>query len=613
MIEFRVWAPEAREVQLRLTGGLIAMTPVEAGWWTASDPDASHGTEYSFVLDQGDPLPDPRSPWQPYGIDGPSCVVDHASFSWNDRSWQPPPLSSAIVYELHIGTFTPEGTFAGAIARLPHLAKLGITHVELMPVGEFSGDWGWGYDGVNLFAPHHSYGGPEGLKRLVDACHAAGLAVLLDVVYNHLGPAGNYLSRFGPYFTARYSTPWGPAINLDDSGSTEVRRFLCDNALMWLSDYHIDGLRIDAVQAIFDASAIHFLEQLATEVAELQTSTGRHARLIAESDLNDPRIVTSREAGGYGIDAQWSDDFHHALHSVLTGERAGYYSDFGSLAHLAKAFQKSYVYDGCDSQFRKRRHGRPIRDLPGWRFLGYLQNHDQTGNRAQGERSGKLMSVNRLKLGAALVLCAPFIPMLFQGEEFGASTPFLYFTNHQDRNLARAVSEGRRSECAAFGWDPQGVPDPQDPATYLNSRLNWSEMETEPHRSLLDWHRRLIALRRATPDLTNGRLDQVDVHFQESEQWLVLVRGSVAVACNLRDKRQALPIPFAGAMLLASSEGCLLRGAVVELPPDSVAIVRDSGVQIRTQSAVGGCECDVQSHLARQTVPAGSDLGRHRS
>jgi maltooligosyltrehalose trehalohydrolase len=611
MIELRVWAPAARELQVRLAGDLIPMSPIERGWWIARDPGASQGMDYSFVLDHGDPLPDPRSPWQPYGVDGPSRVVDHSTFSWHDRAWQPPPLSSAIIYELHVGTFTPEGTFAGAITRLPHLVDLGITHVELMPVAEFSGDWGWGYDGVDLFAPHHAYGGPEGLKQLIDACHAAGLAVLLDVVYNHLGPAGNYLSRFGPYFTDRYSTPWGPAINMDDSGSTEVRRFLCDNALMWLRDYHFDGLRIDAVHSIFDASAIHFLEQLSTEVAELQASTGRHAVLIAESDLNDPRIVTAREAGGYGIDAQWSDDFHHALHTALTGERAGYYSDFGTLAHLAKALKNAYVYDGCDSQFRKRKHGRPIRDLPGWRFLGYLQNHDQTGNRARGERSGKLMSVGRLKVGAALVLCAPFIPMLFHGEEFGASTPFLYFTNHPDADLGRAVSDGRRREFAAFGWDPQDVPDPQDHATFLNSKLNWGEMDTEPHRSLLDWHRRLVALRRSTPDLTSGRLADVDIHFDEHEQWLVFARGSVAVACNL-GSAQALPIPFAGTMLLASSEDCLLRGTLVELPPGSVAIVRGLGMQIGTQSAIRGCESDVQSHLARQTLPAGSDVGWDR-
>jgi maltooligosyltrehalose trehalohydrolase len=555
------------------------MTATEGGWWMARNASASHGTDYSFVLDhfvldQGDPLPDPRSPWQPHGVDGPSRVVDHSKFSWNDRSWQPPPLSSAIIYELHIGTFTPEGTFASAIARLPYLVELGITHVELMPVAEFSGDWGWGYDGVDLFAPHHDYGGPEGLKQLIDACHLAGLAVLLDVVYNHLGPAGNYLSRFGPYFTDRYSTPWGPAVNLDDSGSAEVRRFLCDNALMWLRDYHFDGLRIDAVHAIFDASAIHFLEQLATEVDELQACTGRHAVLIAESDLNDPRVVTAREAVGYGIDAQWSDDFHHALHTVLTGERTGYYSDFGSLEQLAKALQKAYAYDGCDSSFRKRKHGRPIGGLPGYRFLGYLQNHDQTGNRARGERSGRLMGVDRLKLGAALVLCAPFIPMLFHGEEFGASTPFLYFTNHRDRELSRAVSEGRRREFAAFGWDPLDVPDPQDRATFLNSKLNWSEVDMEPHRSLLDWHKRLIALRRANPDLTNGRLDRVDVHFQESERWLVLTRGSVAVACNLGSEKQTVPLPFPGRMLLASCKDCLLREAAAELPADGVAIVK---------------------------------------
>jgi maltooligosyltrehalose trehalohydrolase len=579
MSEFRVWAPAAREVQLRLADDLFPMTASNGGWWIASSVDAPRGTDYSFVLDRGDPLPDPRSPWQPYGVDGPSRMVDHTLLSWSDQSWQPSLLSSAIIYELHIGTFTPEGTFASAIDRLPHLVKLGITHVELMPVNEFSGDWGWGYDGVDLFAPHHAYGGPDGLKQFVNACHSAGLAVLLDVVYNHLGPAGNYLSRFGPYFTDRYSTPWGPAVNLDGAGSTEVRRFLCDNALMWLRDYHFDGLRIDAVHAIFDFSAIHFLEQLAMEVAEWEASSGRRAVLIAESDLNDPRIVTARDGGGYGLDAQWSDDFHHALHTVLTGERAGYYSDFGSLAQLAKALQRAYVYDGCDSAFRQRRHGRPVRDLPGWRFLGCLQNHDQIGNRAQGERSGMLMSLSRLKIGAALVLCAPFIPLLFQGEEFGASTPFLYFTNHGNPELARAVSEGRRNEFTAFGWNPLDIPDPQDRATFLKSKLNWSEMDAEPHRSLLEWHEALIALRRAIPELTNGRMDQVEVQYREKERWLVLSRGPLAVACNLSEERQALPIPFPAAMLLASSEHCCLSGSHVDMPPDSVAILRHTTME----------------------------------
>ena len=531
MTMFRVWAPEAQSVELRLGGDGLPMARQERGWWSADVADAAHGADYAFALDGGDPLPDPRSPWQPHGVHGFSRVVDHLRFQWTDAGWRPLPLASAIFYELHIGTFTPEGTFDSAIKQLGHLKQLGITHVELMPVAEFSGNWGWGYDGVDLYAPHHAYGGPDALKRLVNACHAAGLAVVLDVVYNHLGPAGNYLGRFGPYFTKRYTTHWGEAVNLDGPGSAEVRRFLCDNALMWLRDYHFDGLRVDAVHAIFDSSAVHFLEQLASEVKELEAHIGRDLAVIAESDLNDPRIVTPREAGGYGVDAQWSDDFHHALHTALTGERNGYYQDFGSLADLAYALKNAFVYDGRFSVFRNRRHGRKPVGLAGSRFLGYLQNHDQVGNRAKGERSSRFMSVPRLKMGAALVLCAPFIPLLFQGEEYAATTPFLYFTNH-DEDLGRKVSEGRRREFAAFGWNPAEIPNPQDPATFESSKLDWTEMEREPHASIFQWHRRLIELRKSALELTDGRLNRVRVEVCEDEGKLTLRRGRVAVACN---------------------------------------------------------------------------------
>ncbi|MGZ3678250.1 MAG: malto-oligosyltrehalose trehalohydrolase, partial [Ktedonobacterales bacterium] len=461
MTTFCVWAPNAHRVAVQTLGERVPMNAGERGWWRVEVATATPGTDYQFVLDGGEALPDPRSQWQPHGVFGPSRVVDHSLFHWNDAGWQAPPLESALIYELHVGTFTPAGTFDAAIARLDHLKDLGVTHVELMPVNEFPGMRGWGYDGVDLSAPHSAYGGPDGLKRLVDACHARGLAVLLDVVYNHLGPSGNYLSRFGPYFTDRYHTPWGPAMNLDGAQSDEVRRFLCDNALIWLRDYHLDGLRLDAVHAFYDTSAIHLLEQLAEEVAELQSHLGRHLVLIAESDLNDPRVVRSREVGGYGLDAQWSDDFHHALHAVLTGEQSGYYADYGTLADLAHALEHAYVYDGRYSASRKRHHGRPTTSLPGHRFLGYMQTHDQVGNRARGERSSALLSPRRLKVAAALVLTAPFVPMLFQGEEWGATTPFQYFTDHQDANLARAVSEGRRNEFAAFGWNPDDVPDPQ--------------------------------------------------------------------------------------------------------------------------------------------------------
>jgi maltooligosyltrehalose trehalohydrolase len=575
MNALHVWAPKAKRAELEIGGERLQMSAAENGWWSPGTASVQPGTDYAFVLDGGKPLPDPRSPWQPYGIHGPSRTVDHSAFAWTDRRWQPGPLSTAVFYELHIGTFSPEGTFKAAIEKLDHLVGLGITHVELMPVAEFSGSRGWGYDGVYLYAPHHAYGEPDDLKRLVDACHARSLAVVLDVVYNHLGPAGNYLDRFGPYFTDRYATPWGTAVNLDRPFSDEVRRFFCDNALMWLRDYHFDGLRLDAVHAIIDTSAIHFLEQLACEVADLEAQITRHLNLIAESDLNDPRIVRPQELGGYGIDAQWSDDFHHALHCVLTGERGGYYADFGALADLAKALQRVFVNDGRYSPFRKRRHGKPPAGLSGHRFLGYLQNHDQIGNRAKGERSSHLMSFGRLKVAAALVLTAPFIPMLFQGEEWGASSPFLYFTDHQDPELARAVTEGRRREFAAFGWRPEDVPDPQSFETFERSKLNWSELDNEPHTGLAAWYRRLIQLRREIPALSDGRLERVRTIFDESAKWFVVRRGPAVVVCNLSDVTQRVPVDLGhdAELLLASENNIQFTHDAVALPTDSVAIL----------------------------------------
>jgi maltooligosyltrehalose trehalohydrolase len=576
MISFRVWAPDANQVEVKIGSDLFSMTASEHGWWFAEVALAGAGIDYAFVLNGGEPLPDPRSPWQPNGIHGCSRTVDHNAFSWTDRHWQASPLSSAIVYELHIGTFTPQGTFIAAIDKLDHLVALGITHIGLMPVAEFSGTRGWGYDSVDLYAPHHAYGEPDDLKRLVNSCHARGLAVILDVVYNHLGPAGNYLTRFGPYFSRRYRTPWGQAVNFDGPESDEVRRFFCDNALMWLRDYHCDGLRIDAVHAILDTSAVHFLEQLASEIAELQTQTGRQLALIAESDLNDPRIIRPREIGGYGVLAQWSDDFHHALHCVLTGEHAGYYRDFGTLADLAKAVQRVFVYDGRYSSFRRRRHGRPPSELSGHSFLGYSQTHDQVGNRAKGERSSHLMNTRRLKIAAALVLTAPFIPMLFQGEEWGASSPFLYFTDHEDPELGRNVTEGRRREFAAFGWNPEEIPDPQAIETFERSKLNWSESDEEPHAGLLAWHRRLVELRREIPALSDGCLERVHVSFDETAKWFAVKRSPVVVACNLNQATQRVPgcIEPASRLLLASDDKVRLSQDVIELPPDSVAILR---------------------------------------
>jgi maltooligosyltrehalose trehalohydrolase len=571
---FSVWAPNAEQVELVLGEDRMAMAQGPGGWWTAGVEGAGPGTDYAFSLDGGPALPDPRSPFQPHGVHGPSRTVDHSAFPWTDQGWRGgPPLSAALVYELHVGTFTPQGTFEAAIERLGDLADLGVTHIELLPVAEFPGERGWGYDGVDLFAPHHAYGGPDGLKRLVDAAHAAGLGVIIDVVYNHLGPDGNYLGAFGPYFTDRYTTPWGQAVNYDDAGSDEVRNFVCDNACMWLTDYHADGLRLDAVHAIFDSSAVHILEELGGRVAALEPRLGRRVFVIAESDLNDPRLVRSTEAGGYGLEAAWSDDFHHALHAVLTGERSGYYEDFGRLSHLAAALERGYVYDGRFSGHRQRRHGRPATGLSAHRLLGYLQNHDQVGNRAAGERSSALLSTGRLRIGAALVLTAPFVPMLFAGEEWGASSPFLYFTDHVDADLGRAVSEGRRREFASFGWDPADVPDPQARSSFERSKLDWAEREKEPHASLLEWHRALVALRRRVPALSDGRFARAS--FDEDAGWLVIERGPVTVVVNLPEVAQAVPVrDRPGSVLLASDPYTRLDGAGhVELPPESVAIL----------------------------------------
>jgi maltooligosyltrehalose trehalohydrolase len=573
MHTFRVWAPKADNLSLKIGNASHALEKRDGGWWTGEIGSAGPGADYQFIINDGKPLPDPRSAWQPFGIHGPSRVVDHSAFEWTDPDWQARPLSAAIIYELHVGTFTPAGTFRSVIGCLDHLVDLGVTHVELMPVNEFSGDWGWGYDGVDLFAPHHGYGAPDDLKALVNACHSKGLGVLLDVVYNHFGPAGNYVGQFGPYFTDAYNTPWGEAVNLDHKGSDEVRRFFADNARMWLRDYHFDGLRLDAVHALVDKSAIHFLEHLSSEVDALSAELGRHLALIAESDLNDPRILRSREAHGYGIDAQWSDDFHHALHSVLTGECNGYYEDFGSLAQLAKALRHAYIYDGIYSTYRGRLHGRPPIGLSGRHFLAYTQTHDQVGNRAQGERLSHLVSVGRQKIAAALALTSPFVPMLFQGEEFGASTPFQYFTQHEDPELARQVSEGRRSEFKAFGWSPEDVPDPQNPETFQRCKLRWSEIHEEPHASLLRWYKDLIALRRSHEVLTNGRTDRVEVRFDERANWLVMRRDYIEVVCNLAADAHAIPVSGARRPLLASDDGYRLRPGLIELPAESVVVL----------------------------------------
>jgi maltooligosyltrehalose trehalohydrolase len=573
MHEFRVWAPRPREVEVVVGGQRLPMRPAAGGWWECRAEAAGPGTEYSFRLGGGPPRCDPRSAFQPGGIDGPSRVVDHSAFGWTDQRWRGLPLPGSVLHECHVGTFSPEGTFDGVIGHLDHLVELGVDAIELLPVAEFSGPRGWGYDGVDLFAPHHAYGGPDGLKRLVDAAHGRGLGVVLDVIYNHLGPAGNYLPEFGPYFSGRHQTNWGAAINFDGPGSDEVRRFVIDNALSWLRDYHCDGLRLDAVHAIRDDSATHILEELAVEVGALAAHAGRPLFLIAESDLNDPRFVRSRDAGGYGLDASWADEWHHALHGVLTGETSGYYEDFGSLPQLVKALRQAWVYDGTYSPHRRRVHGRPPAGLDGSQFVVCTQNHDQVGNRAAGERSGALMSEGRLRVAAALLLTSPFVPMLFQGEEWGASTPFQYFTGHADPELGRTVSAGRRREFAHFGWDPEQVPDPQDPATFERSRLEWAELGKEPHASLLAWHRRLIALRRKFPALTDPRLARTAAECDEDARWLVVRRGPVVVAGNLGGDTWTYPAGRDARLLAASDPRIERTRHSLVLPPDTVAIL----------------------------------------
>ncbi len=593
MHRFRVWAPKTERVRVEVEGEKIPLRRAAGGWWEAVVHAAGAGTEYAYLLNDEDlALPDPRSMAQPHGVHGKSQVVDHGAFAWTDASWEAPPLKSGIIYELHPGTFTPEGTLDAAGSKLDGLRALGVTHVQLMPVNAFAGNHGWGYDGVDLFAVHEPYGGAEGLKRFVDACHAKGLAVLLDVVYNHLGPAGNYLGKFGPYFTSSHHTPWGDAVNLEDAGSHEVRRFFCDNALMWLRDYHIDGLRLDAVHAYIDRSAIHFMEQMAAEVRALEAQTGRSYAVVAESDLNDPRVVTAPEAGGYGMDAQWSDDFHHALFSVLTGDRAGYYADFGTLGDLAKALREVFVYDGRYSAYRDRVHGRPVPGLPGWRFLGYSQNHDQVGNRAKGKRLEELSGLKRAKIAAALTMTAPFVPLIFQGEEWAASAPFQFFTDHEPE-LGKLISEGRRKEFAAFGWDAADVPDPQVRETFERSKLNWAERGTGAHAEMVEWYRELIALRRAMPELTDGDLRNVKVRFSEAEKWFVMERGQCTVALSLAEAPVEIAAP-AGSTVRLASAGAELRAQssehgvqeaarrvqILALPPDSVAVlVEDVQVQ----------------------------------
>lgn len=597
MAMFKVWAPKPARVELALRGERFPMNWQQGYWWSLEVPSAGAGDDYGFCVDGGPILPDPRSAYQPQGVHGPSRLIDHREYKWLDEGYRSAPLASSIIYELHVGTFTPEGTFEALIGRLDYLASLGITHVELMPVNEFVGQRGWGYDGVQLFAPYHVYGRPDDLKRLVDAAHARGLGMILDVVYNHMGPEGNYLGQFGYYFTDRYGTPWGQAVNFDGPDSDEVRRFVIDNAIMWLRDYHFDGLRLDGVFAIVDTSAIHIMEQMADEVRSLQAQTGRPYALIAESSLNDPRLVRAVEVGGYGLGAHWNDEFHHALHVALTGEREGYYQDYNGLEHLAKAIEHAYVYDGQYSPGRRRQHGRPATDLPSDRFVVFVQNHDQVGNRASGDRLSEHLTIGQLKIAATLALTSPYVPLIFMGEEWGSRRPFIYFADYQDSHLREALRAGRCKEFEAFGWKSEDLPDALAEQTFERSKIYWAEKGQPVHCELLEWYRRLIHLRRSTPQLLDTHLQRTHVRFDLSRQWLVMERSGVNVLCNFSRQGAEIPLLTApGSMLLASDEGILPADGHVAMPPHSVVIIGPESLSSPTSKA--GDEHADASHLA---------------
>ncbi|MEP7177795.1 MAG: malto-oligosyltrehalose trehalohydrolase [Pseudonocardiales bacterium] len=563
-----VWAPDVNRVRALVAGERVDLVKGEDGWWSGAH--APPGTDYAFLLDGDEPLPDPRSRWQPNGVHGASRVYDQSAYPWGDASWRGRPWPGAVIYELHIGTFTPGATFDTAIERLDHLVGLGITHVELLPVNSFNGVWNWGYDGVDWYAVQESYGGPDGLKRFVDACHARGLAVVLDVVYNHLGPSGNYLPRFGPYLKSGRNT-WGDLVNLEEP---QVRRFVIENALMWLRDFHLDALRLDAVHALHDSSPVHVLAELSAAVDKLSADTGRELTLIAESDLNDPVMITSRDVGGYGLDAQWDDDVHHALHSLLTGETQGYYCDFGSLPTLAKVFTSAFLHDGTYSTFRGRTHGKPIdrAGTPGYRFVVCLQNHDQVGNRAVGDRLSELTSPGLLRVGAVLLLSSPFTPMLWMGEEWAASTRWPFFTSHPEPELAESTGRGRLEEFGSHGWDVSQMIDPQDPAAYQSAILDWAELATPTHVEMLDLYRRMIALRALEPDLADPDLSRVALDYDEDARWLVVHRGAFRVVANLAAVAQDVPVA-AGDIILATAPAEAVDG-VLRIAAESAAIVR---------------------------------------
>ena len=577
-----VWAPRAERVRLRRPAAAdVELAVGDGGWWTA-DVELADGERYGFVLGDGDDLrPDPRSRRQPDGVHEASAHFDPAAFAWTDAAWTGRQLAGGLIYEMHIGTFTPEGTLDAAIDRLGHLVDIGVTHVELLPVNGFNGVHNWGYDGVLWYTVHEAYGGPAAYQRLVDAAHAAGLAVIQDVVYNHLGPSGNYLPEFGPYLRDASRNTWGDSVALEQPA---VRAYIVENAMMWLRDHHVDGLRLDAVHALLDDGPTHILQELAESADALSAHLGRPLTLIAESDMNDPTLILPREAAGYGLTAQWSDDWHHAVHVALTGETAGYYEDFAALEALPKVWTRGFFHDGTHSSFRGRDHGRPIpQEVPAWRLVTFAQDHDQIGNRAAGDRLTATLSPERLAIAAVLTLTAPGTPMLFMGEEWGATTPWQFFTSHPEPELAEATAKGRTEEFARMGWDESLVPHPNDPATFERSKLDWTEVDPDaaasgPHLRLLQLYRDLGRLRRERPELTDpsfGALTADAVEIAGGRRFR-LGRGALTVLVNLSAEPWHASTGPHDRVLLATDPGdgvSVPAAGVVTVAPETAVVI----------------------------------------
>lgn len=549
---FVVWAPFVKNLDLELMvprSEIISMEKQERGYWSAVVENIAPGTQYLYRLEGKQRRPDPASHFQPEGVHGPSQVIDHRSFGWQDKPWKGMDLSAMIIYEMHVGTVTPEGTFAAVIPRLDDLREVGINVIEIMPVSQFPGERNWGYDGVYPYAVQNSYGGPEGLKELVNACHRQGMAVILDVVYNHLGPEGNYLEAYGPYFSDTYRTPWGKAINFDSAHSNEVRSFFIENALYWFEHYHVDALRLDAIHGIMDMSARPFLQELADRVGDYACNEARKMFLIAESDLNDVRVIRKWNEGGFGLDAQWCDDFHHALHTILTGEQHGYYRDFGRIDHLTKSLREGFIYSGQYSSYRGHNHGNSSATCPAEQFVVFSQNHDQVGNRMLGERLSSQVSFEALKLAAAVVVLSPYVPLLFMGEEYGEESPFLYFVSHADPDLIAAVREGRKREFQSFSWQGE-PPDPQHPDTFLRSKLNWEKRGEGFHNVLLGFYRELIRLRKTVPAIARLSKRHCEVSAREEDRIIIVKRwqeqNEAVCLFNFNDHHNLCRVTFAG-------------------------------------------------------------------